>query len=388
MKALIIHTRRTGLGLIRSLGKKEVDVFCADEYKSPGFYSRYVSEGFIIPSIIKDGERSFIDKMLEIGEDIGSNDKIFLFTSSDDYLIIISKYWDKLSKYYISVSETNRTKLLDNLLKDRMYKIAESANVNHPKTYYSNNINISDLSYPVVIKPTIRKTSDSDVGKSVFKIRKCHNKLELTSAISLLKEKDSDFVVQDFIPGEDNQLFTVGLYAYKGSVIAAVSARKLRQFPPIVGECSFGELVSDPLAIEESKKYIQESGISGICQLEFKKYRGKHYLMEINPRPWSWNSIIEYAGINLPFIACTTILNPNKKASYVQKEYKGTWVFSLMDFKYHVLLKKNISIVRFLYNLFFSNRHAYWDLRDPLPLIMALFQFIKQPKKSFHEKSI
>ena len=59
MKALIIHTRRTGLGLIRSLGKKEVDVFCADEYKSPGFYSRYVSEGFIIPSIIKDGERSF-----------------------------------------------------------------------------------------------------------------------------------------------------------------------------------------------------------------------------------------------------------------------------------------------------------------------------------------
>ena len=54
--------------------------------------------------------------------------------------------------------------------------------------------------------------------------------------------------------------------------------------------------------------------------LEFKKYHGKHFLMEINPRPWSWNSIIDYAGINLPYIACNTILNPTSKILYRQKK--------------------------------------------------------------------
>jgi D-aspartate ligase len=387
MKALIIHTRRTGLGLIRSLGKKRVKVYSADEYKSPGFYSRYVTKGYLIPNIISEGEDVFVKKMMQIGSEIGSSEKVFLFTSSDNYLIIISKYWHLLSKYFISVSETNEEKLLDNLYKDRMYKIAESANVNHPRTQYSNNINYENLSFPVVIKPSIRKTSNSDVGESVFKIKKCKDKSELVDAISLLEKNNSSFVVQDFIPGDDDQLFTVGLYALKGEVIAAASARKIRQFPPLVGECSFGELVNEPLAIEEANKYIKKSGISGICQLEFKRYHGKHFLMEINPRPWSWNSIIDYAGINLPYIACKTILNPTSKILYRQKKYKGTWVFSLMDFKYHVLLNKNISIVRFFYNVFFSSKHAYLDFKDPLPLISALLQFLKKPIQSFGGKS-
>ena len=146
-----------------------------------------------------------------------------------------------------------------------MYKIAESANVNHPRTQYSNNINYENLSFPVVIKPSIRKTSNSDVGESVFKIKKCKDKSELVDAISLLEKNNSSFVVQDFIPGDDDQLFTVGLYALKGEVIAAASARKIRQFPPFVGECSFGELVNEPLAIEEANRYIKKSGISGIC---------------------------------------------------------------------------------------------------------------------------
>ena len=277
------------------------------------FFSRYVTKSFIVPSIIKFGENYFIERMLDIGKKISKKKKTFLFTCSDDYLIVISNNWNKLSKYFISVSETNKDKLLNSLYKDRMYKVAKAANIYYPKTYYSNNINLDNLRYPVVIKPTIRKTSKDDIGKLIFKIKVCYNRLELVNAINSLNLAKSNFVVQDFIPGNDNQLFTVGLYSYKGDVVACASARKLRQFPPLIGECSFGELVFEPSVIDEAKKYIQKSGISGICQLEFKKYQEKYYLMEINPRPWSWNSIIVYSGINLPYIACKKILNPQKK---------------------------------------------------------------------------
>tara|TARA_A100001015_G_scaffold304282_1_gene395251 strand:- start:1111 stop:2277 length:1167 start_codon:yes stop_codon:yes gene_type:complete len=387
MRALVIHTRRTGLGLIRSLGKKKVQVYSADEYKSPGFYSKFVNDSFIIPDIIKNGENSFIERMVEIGEEIGGKDKIFLFTSSDNYLLVISKYWNVLSKYYVSISEVDEKKLLDSLYKDRMYKVANKAGVSHPRTFYSEDYNIDEIEFPVVIKPTIRKTSNSNVGESVFKIKKCFTESQLFDAVSELKKSNSSFVIQEFIPGDDNQLYTVGLYAYKGKVIASATAKKLRQFPPFVGECSYGELVSDPEAILEAEKYIKESGISGICQIEFKKYKKVYYLMEINPRPWSWNSIIEYAGLNLPYIACKTILKPYEKIKYTQKRFHGTWVFSLMDFKHHVLLNKNISIFTFIYNLLFSNRHAYFDLYDPLPLLAAIFQFIKKPLKSLSGKS-
>ena len=308
MKALVVHSRRTGLGLIRSLGKKKVEVYVADTFKSAGFYSKFTKSAFVVPKIIDVGENIFLEKLLAIGKKCGNGEKLFLFTPSDDYLLFFVKYWKELSPYFIETFETKYELLRDNLEKTRIYKIAEKAKVPFPYSYYTP-INIEDIEYPVVIKPTLKKTSEVDVVKEAFRIRICHDKKELLEAMTLLDKINIDYVVQKFISGYDDQLYTAGVFAYKGHLIASATARKLRQFPPNTGECSYGELVNEKTILEYAKRYLKTSKITGICQIEFKKNNSEFYLMEINPRPWSWNSIIEYSGVNLPYIACITIKN-------------------------------------------------------------------------------
>lgn len=377
MKALIVHSRRTGLGIIRSLGRKGVDIYVADIYKSAGFYSKYTKGSVIIPKLIEVGEEKFLQILIDFGEKYSRGEKIFLFTPSDDYLFFFVKHWDKLKLYFNNTFETNFEKLKDNLEKTKMYKIAEKAKVSYPFTFYSpvNSINVKE--YPVIIKPALKKTSKVDVVKEAFRIKFCNSKDELDTAIGQLEKINIGYVVQQYIPGDDDQLYTAGIFAYKGNLIAAGTSRKLRQFPPKTGECSYGELVDEPKIIEYSKQYIEESGITGMCQVEFKKYKGDFYLMEINPRPWSWNSIMDYAGINLPYIAIKTILSDDKSKFYHQKKFEGNWIHSLMDFKHNVKENKNISFLVWLKSVLKSEKHAFWSISDPLPVFRNVYEYFK-----------
>lgn len=388
MRALVIHARRTGLGVIRSLGRMGVEVYAADEYAAPGFYSRHVRKSVISPRLVDVGEEAFADWLVSFGKAVAGEDRVVLFTASDDYLVIIAKYWDKLSPYFISTSETNEVMLRKNLQKDQMYLIAEAAGVPYPTTYYSASLSINDLRYPVVVKPTLRKSSDKDIGSRIFKVRKCADQEALGQALALLREEGVDFIVQEFIEGGDESLYTVGLFANRGAVLASGCARKLRQFPPATGECSFGELVDAPDIRAAAEAYVSQSGVTGICQIEFKKSGEAFYLMEINPRPWSWISLMEYGGVNLPYLACESVSGREIGISVVQNRVGGTWIFALMDLKYHVLENNTISFPRFLYDLVRANRHAYWDWVDPLPFFAAVYQFLKNPRAANQGRSV
>ena len=51
-------------------------------------------------------------------------------------------------------------------------------------------------------------------------------------------------MVQESIPGGDEELYTVGSYiAADGAVLGLFSGRKLRQSPPGIGTCRVGEAV-------------------------------------------------------------------------------------------------------------------------------------------------
>jgi len=378
-KALVVHSRRTGLALIRALGKKGVEVFCADTYKAEGFFSRYTKRGIVLPELIKIGNDALLTHFVDIARSIDSeNSKPYLFTGSDDYLMFFVKNWDVLSIYYRPSFETDLKVLKSCLEKKEMYKTAERADVLIPKTYYSpltaNEVN----SYPVIIKPSLKKTDKVDVVKSAFRIEKAYNKDELNTYMGMLNSLNVSFVVQEYIEGGDDSLYTAGIYTHKGKLIAGCTGRKLRQYPPELGECSFGELITEPQLIESARRLVKEAKLTGICQVEFKKDKGKFYLMEINPRPWSWISLIDYAGINLPYtsIECHENFENCQSQKFLQTRDKGTWMFPVMDLKYNVLINKNISVLKFFKNLFSSNRLAFFKWSDPMPIFCHVYYAI------------
>jgi predicted ATP-grasp superfamily ATP-dependent carboligase len=188
-----------------------------------------------------------------------------------------------------------------------------------------------------------------------------------------LERKECPFVIQSFIPGGDDQLYTAGVFSYKGEVISSFSGRKLRQFPPTIGEASYAELVDVKPIIEYAERYIKKTGFTGMAQIEFKKYEDDYYLMEINPRSWSWHSIGLAAGVNLPWSA-VNMAHTGKKIQYKQTVFKGTWIYTLEDFISHVLHNRNITIFKHLKDSLTADAHAIFHPRDILPAIV----FIKQ----------
>jgi len=384
MKALVINCGRNGLGIIRALGSKNVDVIAVDHNNLiPAIHSKYVKRKYIVTNMIKD-EKKFIDEIITIGIKESKQDKIFLLPMNDEYVLIFTKYWEKLNDWFYAVFETDMTILLKCMEKTKMYKIAEEANVPYPRTLYSP-INFNDifkLSFPLVVKPQNRRSLES-IKNNVFRLRLCHNIESLESAIQFLENINSQYIVQEFIPGSDDQLYTDGIFAYKGKLVASFTGRKLRQFPVTMGECSYGEVIREPRIVNYAEKIVNYTSYTGIAQIEFKKYNNEYYLMEMNPRSWSWNSLAEYSGINLPWIGCETIKTGEIK-KYYQQKYEGKWNFFPEDLIHNVIKNHNISFCRALIQALKSECHAFWHRKDPLPAFFLILNRQKSRLSKLH----
>ena len=380
MKALVVNCNRNGLGVIRSLGKEGVKVIAVDSNRlAAGLLSKYVIDKYVLPSI-EENEEIFVQKIKEIGkrEYSKSLKKIVLFPVNDVYVLTFAKYWSTLSPFFISTFELDLKILNRCVNKILSSKLAKQVSVPIPKTIYSSSSkpDLRKLNYPVIVKPDIR-TSVENINKQVFRLKNCSNIKEAEIATQSLEEMGVSYVVQEYILGGDDALYTAGVYSHRGKIKAIFTGRKLRQFPPVFGECSYGESVDDAEdIIKHSIKLMQESMFTGIAQIEFKKKDNIYYLMEINPRAWSWNSLTTYVGVNLPWVAYQ-INGLDHDIPLVRQTKYGTWIFSPNDFKYNVVENNNITLARFIKDFIRANCHSHLSLSDTKPL----YYYIKSKLK-------
>jgi D-aspartate ligase len=368
LKALVVNCMRNGLGVIRSLGKMGVEVIAADHSRvAPGLYSRYVKHRHLIPKPAEDGP-GFVEQLVRIGTDHGGRDqRIFLLPMNDEYILTMARNWETLEPYFTPVFETNRAILEQCLIKDQTFELARQSNVPVPATWVSPDPSVpaKEGEFPIIVKPD-SKRSPENIRKNVFKIRFCNNRSDLEAAIQKLQKAGVTSIVQEYIPGPDSALYTAGIFAWKGELVAGFTGRKLRQFPPKTGEAGLAELVSEPTIIDFARNLVGKSGFTGIAQIEFKKHNGTFYLMEINPRSWSWNSLADYSGVNLPWIACRTL--EDKTPFYTeQKRFNGRWHYLFMDFWFNAVKHRSVSLFTILKDSLTAQCHAFWKFTDPLP---------------------
>lgn len=353
------------------MGAKGVRVVGVDaDSQAPALRSKYVEKRFVVTNPVDDEEK-FIGEISEIGRNEALNDKVFLLPTADEYVLAFARYWSELREWFYPVFETDINILLDCLEKTRMYKVAEKSGVPYPRTLYSpvSSDDLRLLSYPLVVKPFNRRSLES-IRKGVFRLRFCRNGGELAEAVEFLERLDTPFVVQEYIPGGDDELYTAGIFAYKGKLAAAFTGRKLRQSPPNLGQCCYGEVVRETRIVEYAEKFTEITGYTGIAQVEFKKHKNEFYLMEFNPRPWLWNSLSTFAGVNLPWIACETI-RTGEINECRQERFSGTWHYLSMDIFYNVVKNRNVSPWTAIVQGLKADCHALWDFRDPLPAIRS-----------------
>lgn len=317
-----------GLTAIRSLGRMGVPVFAVDHRPSAlGFRSRYAFPVHA-PDPGTDTD-AYILFLRELGDAIGLPAPAL--PTHDPPLNAIARHRDELGSRFLypfpawealSLVQSKRVQL----------ERAIDAGVDTPRTSHPRSPDDAlavgrEIGYPLLVKP-----SNPDGFRRLFRRQafRCETDAELEQAYA--DAEPFEPMVQELIPGGDDELYTVGSYiAADGEVLGLFSGRKLRQTPPGVGTCRVGEAVWVDEAVDAALRLLRAFDFHGVSQVEFKHdpRDGRYKLMEINPRLWQWHGLAASLGVDFARIAYLD-LSARRPAPVTTEGRHGRWAITLI----------------------------------------------------------
>lgn len=311
-----------GLAAIRSLGRRGIDVVAVDDdRRAVGMNSRY-ARPVLAPSPMKD-ESGFIAALMELGD--GFDRPAVLFATSDPVLRAISEHSEALGDRYVYPFPSSWETLGPTQDKWVQVRKAEEAGIPVPRTAAGAT---TEFGFPVVVKPEM---------PFPFRLRYpgvhaylCRDLRETEAAFA--RCADFNPMVQEYIPGGDELLYTFGTYvAEDGEALGLFSGRKLRQTPPLVGSCRVAEAVWVDDVVEQGLALVHALGYHGICQVEFKLdgRDGRYKLIEVNTRPWGWHGLTGACGVDLVRLAYDDLTGTRPDARRMSNEGKR-WAITLL----------------------------------------------------------
>ena len=291
-----------GLAAIRSLGRSGVRTFAVDHRPwALGFKSRYAHR-VIAPEPVTE-EDGFIAAMAALGQRFDGPTPVF--ATHDEHLNVMVKRSAELSEHYRFPAPS--WPLLEALQRKRhQIETARASGVGIPDTRYPASAHeavaaADEMGYPVFLKP-----SDPVEFKRRFKRQafECHTAAEVATHFDEMVEFEP--MLQEFVPGEDDELYTLGSYLNAdGEALGVFCGRKLRQTRENQGSARVGEAVWVDAVVEDGLKLLRALEYTGVSQVEFKRdsRTGEFKLMEVNPRLWQWHGLASVCGVDLPMIA-------------------------------------------------------------------------------------
>ena len=191
-----------------------------------------------------------------------NNTKIII-SSETAFNHLPESYRDDLSTHYFVRNKENFAKI-----------------VNHINANYIRSFTLSDVQFPVALKP-----KDAMEKKVPFKIKKIKTLKELETCIQYLP----DCIMQPYLnDGEYLQIAIAGYFdGYSSSLIAV---EQKNHYPKGISAFVIDKTNENRVMINNITDYLNKISYKGFIELEFKKHKesGEYYLMDINPRPWGW----------------------------------------------------------------------------------------------------
>jgi predicted ATP-grasp superfamily ATP-dependent carboligase len=309
-----------GVAAIRSLGRAGVPVIALDHRGSAlGFRSRYCLP--VRCPHPADDEQGFGALLQDLGDALGRPAPIF--ATHDEYLNVIARNLDALgSRFLLPCSPWPALERIQS--KRFQLERAREAGVPVPRTADEPT---DELGFPVLVKPASPSGFRRAFGRQAFR---CATRAELDEAFE--RARPYDPLVQEWIPGGDKELYTLGSYlASDGEPLGLFCGRKLRQTPPGVGVCRVGEAFWVEEVAELGLAFLRALEFTGISQVEFKRdpRDGCFKLMEVNPRLWQWHSLATACGVDVPRIAYWDLLGARLPPAR-QNGGRRRWAITLM----------------------------------------------------------
>ena len=208
-----------------------------------------------------------------------------LFIGIDFELELFAKYKsliEKNSKCKIIISSLDTIKIGND--KYLTYEFLKKNNLNYPVTNLPEDVNFSEIDYPVIVKPRVGARS-----RGVFKV---NNKEELLSKIKNIENP----IIQEYV-GDESTEYTCGIICLDGELKASIALnRTLKEGNTFISEHS---IKADKIIINYISDIANKLKPYGSCNLQLRiDNKGVPKLFEINPRHSGTTYIRSLFGFN------------------------------------------------------------------------------------------
>ena len=302
--AIVLGLSANGLSVARSLGRKGIPVIGVDSSScGPARFSRYVRE-FILALGTGSGEE-LLGALLSIGKRFSC--RPVLLATADEYVSFVSANRNELVQRFDFLFSS--PEIIESFLdKRKTSEFCETHNIPHPKTFFLEHDELLEkvlgtIEYPCIIKP-----QDSHIWRQYFDEKKAfvvNSGKELADVYDQVKAHRLNVVIQQIIPGPDNNIYQFLAFCNKKSeILASFCCRKIRQYPPHFGIACLCESVENPLIVEMGKKVLGAMPYKGMIALEFK-IDGRNQqpiFLEANLRTSFFGELAVASGVDFPYL--------------------------------------------------------------------------------------
>lgn len=255
-----------------------------------------------------EDEKAFVNALLDLYEELNC-EKVLLIACGDTYVDKILENKEALEKKYI-------LPYIDLALADQLqhktsfYNLCEKYGLDYPKTQVVSKTNYSsfnlELKFPIVLKPAnsvMYWLVEFEGRKKAFLI---HDQDQLEDTLTRIYNSpyDDEFIMQEFIPGDDSSIAVVNNYVTKkGEVVMQSFGNVLLEDHSPNGIGSHMTIISgeEPELLAKIKKLLEDLDYVGFANFDLKydSRDNKYKFFEINLRQGRSSYFSTVAGCNL-----------------------------------------------------------------------------------------
>ncbi len=381
----------TGLQSARILARKKVPVIGIGGSSEHPCFKTKVCKAKLSANI---GSTDFIDLLETIGPKLSQ--KAVLFPCTDMSVFILSQNRERLKDWFhIALPDASTVELL--MDKVRFYTFCQKEGFPIPGTYFLNNMSDAEnaaekLNFPTILKPPMKTPTWEANAK--YKVYKIESAQELRDVYRQVHKWADTLMVQEWIEGGDDSLFSLNCYFSKQSKpLATFIAKKIRQWPPETGTSSLGVEVRNDEVLKESVKLFEYVNYSGLGYVEMKQdtRTGNHYIIEPNiGRPTGRSAITEAGGVELLYTKYCDLVGLPLPQNRTQKYQNAKWIYLRRDLQsaYAYWKKGKLTFREWRQTMKGKKFYAIFSWSDPVPFIEDLrVTFVKKGLKKQSSKS-
>lgn len=255
-----------------------------------------------------EDEKVFVEALLDLYEELNC-EKVLLIACGDTYVDKILENKQALAeKYILPYIDVELADTLQH--KTSFYNLCEKYGLDYPKTQVVAKSTYSDLKlnlkFPIVLKPAnsvMYWLTEFEGRKKAFLI---HDRAQLDDILNKIYNStyDDEFIMQEFIPGDDSSIAVVNNYVSKnGKVIMQSFGNVLLEDHAPNGIGSHMAIISgeQPELLEKIKNLLEDLNYTGFANfdLKFDSRDNTYKFFEINLRQGRSSFYTNHAGCNL-----------------------------------------------------------------------------------------